>query len=247
MKKCLLSLLAFATIFITSGFGLSHEAAAQSVQFELLGKLGGASTFLSKESLGDTEFNVEGGLQASVLFRFDMGVAVGLNFNWTMIQQQLDQSKLTYALRMKDRNMTTQLPSIGIAFRYVTNKIFDLGLWLNYGFGSVGIDYDKHQFDTTLGRAYGLVSDSGRIANFSWDMQTVEIGLMGAFMYQIPSLKELSIIAGAQLYADFSRLDRTDSTLQDARDIHGRRLDENSMQAVGFNIIFGIRYDVFLK
>lgn len=246
MKKCFLTLLAFATILI-SGFGFSSQASAQAVEFELLGKLGGGGTFIDKASLGDSEFNVAGGLQTSVLFRFKNGAAVGLNFNWTMLNQQLDQTKLTYALKMKDRSLTTQYPSIGITARYLAKEIIDLGVWMNYGFGSAAIDYDKKAFDKTLGKAYNLVSNSGRVANFDWDMQTLEIGLMGAFVWVIPSVPELSVVVGLQFYADFSRLDRADSTLQDARDINGRRLDENSIQTLGFNIVFGARYDLFLK
>ena len=245
MKKCLLTLLAFATIFI-SGLGFNSQASAQAVEFELLGKLGGAGTYIDKESFGDSEFNVAGGLQASVLFRFKVGAAIGINFNWTMLSQDLDQSKLTYALKMKERILTTQYPSIGLSFRYAIKEIFDMGAWLNYGFGSAAIDYEKRAFDTTLGKAYNLVSPGGRIANFEWDMQTLEIGLMGAFVWTIPKVPELGVVVGLQLYADFSRLDRADSTLQDARDIHGRRLDENSIQTIGFNIVFGARYDLFI-
>ena len=163
-----------------------------------------------------------------------------------MLNQQLDQTKLTYALKMKDRSLTTQYPSIGLTARYLVKEIIDLGVWLNYGFGSAAIDYDKKAFDKTLGKAYNLVSNGGRVANFDWDMQTLEIGLMGAFVWTIPKVPELSVVVGLQFYADFSRLDRADSTLQDARDIHGRRLDENSMQTLGFNIVFGARYDLFL-
>ncbi len=246
MKKCFLTLLAFATILI-SGLGFSSQASAQAVEFELLGKLGGAGTYIDKESFGDSEFNVGGGLQASVLFRFKAGAAVGINFNWTMLSQDLDHSKLTYALKMKDRILTTQYPAIGLSFRYLVKEIFDLGAWINYGFGSASIDYNKRTFDTTLGKAYNLVSPGGRIANLEWDMQTLEIGLMGAFVWTIPKVPELGVVVGLQLYADFNRLDRADSTLQDARDIHGRRLDENSIQTIGFNIIFGARYDLFIK
>ena len=238
-------MLAFATIFIT-GLGFSSQASAQAVEFELLGKLGGAGTYIDKESFGDSECNVAGGLQASVHFRFKVGAAIGINFNWTMLNQELDQSKLTYALKMKERELTTQYPSIGLSFRYAFKEIFDMGAWLNYGFGSAAIDYDKKSFDTTLGKAYNLVSPSGRVANFEWDMQTLEIGLMGAFVWTIPKVPELGVVVGLQLYADFSRLDRADSTLQDARDIHGRRLDENSIQTIGFNIVFGARYDLFI-
>ena len=103
MKKCLWSLLAFLLFLPVCSLSLPSQAEAEQVQFELLGKLGGTSNTYKKSSLGDPIFDVSGGLTFSTLFRFDMGVGIGLNFNWTMIEQRMEETKLTYALEAHER------------------------------------------------------------------------------------------------------------------------------------------------
>ena len=215
-------------------------AEAEQVQFELLGKLGGTSNTYSKNSLGDPIFDVSGGLTFSTLFRFDMGVGIGLNFNWTMVEQWMDETKLTYALTAKERNTTFQLPSIGIAFRYEVAEIADFGLWLNYGFGSNAIDYKYANRETA-----DLVKVAFNLnrANLEWELQSVEVGIMLAFMYKIEAAS-LDLVFGIQGFLDVSRMRAADSSLNMAIDLHGRHLDENTAYTGGFHIVVGARYDL---
>ena len=236
MKKTLGMLLALVVFLTFGSFVMQHEAQAEEVQFELLGKVGGTSSTFDKASLGDPIFDVSGGLDFSVLFRFPVGVGIGLNLNWTMATQRLERTKLTYALEAKKREVVTQYPSIGLALRYQAGGIFDLGLWMNYGFGSVDIDYNN--MNGAVASAFGLKN-----ANLSWDLQTFELGIMGAFAYRIEKIN-LDVMFGLQAYIDFSRMLADDSTLENARDIHGRALDENSVYAGGFAVVFGARYDL---
>lgn len=239
VKKCLLTLFAFITFFSFSFAFEKPQAQAHEVEVELLGKLGAMSTYIDKESLGDPEFNVSGGLMLTGLFRFDAGFGVGLNFNWQMSEQRLDVSKLTYALNAHNRWMTVQNPSFGFTFRYAPSDIFDLALWLNYGFGSVDVDMDIEA--NPVADAFGLAN-----ANLNWNQQTFEIGLMAAFVWPIPNI-DLSVVIGLQLYADFSRMYADDRSLNEAIDLHGRYLDENEIYNVGFNVSFGLRYDFYLN
>ena len=96
MKKYFLTLLAFVLFFSFASMTTPQTAQAEEVQFELLGKLGGGNNSLEKESLGDPLFDVAGGLQLSAIFRFDMGVGVGINFNWTMLDQLMANSQLIF-------------------------------------------------------------------------------------------------------------------------------------------------------
>lgn len=236
MKKYFLTLLAFVMFFSFASMTAPQTAQAEEVQFELLGKLGGGNNALDKESLGDPTFDVAGGLQVSVLFRFDIGVGIGVNLNWTMLSQRLERTQLIYALETKSQEMITQHPSFGLALRYEVMDLVDLGLWLNYGFGSVEINYDK--VHSTVASAYGLNN-----ANLDWDMQTFEMGLMAAFFYKITSIN-LDIMVGIQGYVDFSRMTAKDETLMNAKDIEGRELHTNAIYTGGFNIVFGARYDL---
>jgi len=138
VKKWLWTLLALAMVFPLSGL-VASQAQAEEVQFELLGRLGGTDNKMDKVSLGDPAFDVAGGLEIAALFRFEMGIGIGLNFNWTMSRPLLDQTKLTYALNARERQMTVQNPSIGLTLRYEMMDIVDFGLWMNYGFGSASI------------------------------------------------------------------------------------------------------------
>lgn len=243
MKKWLLTLMAFVTFFSFGGLMSQNEAQAQEVEFELLGKLGGGSTYFKNASLGDSEFNILGGLQMTVLCRFDLGLAIGVNFNWSMINQRLDETQLNYALEWKDREVTVQHPSFGVAFRYILLDMLDLGLWVNYGFGSVAIDYRKGTMNETVASAYGLMAN-GRRSNLKWDLQSFEMGVMGEFAWHIPAVPELAILVGLQLYLDASRMLASDSTLSEARDMHNNKLDENSVTTIGFMVVFGARYDL---
>lgn len=236
MKKLLLTLLALFTFVSFSGLLMQQEAQAEEVQFELLGKLGGTSDNLEKISLGDPIFDVSGGLEMAVLFRFEMGVGVGLNFNWTMINHRLEQTKLTSALNAKEREMTVQHPSVGLVVRYEMMDLVDLGVWMNYGFGSVKNEYSR--WEKPVAAAYGLQG-----ANLEWDMQTFELGIMAAFMYKITKIN-LDVIVGLQGFVDFSRMLAEDSSLDNAMDIGGRHLDENKLYSVGFHVVFGARYDL---
>ena len=243
VKKWLWTLMALVCFFSLGSWMTQREAQAQEVQFELLGTLGAGSSILDNKALGDTEFNILGGLHFSTLFRFDVGVAIGLNFNWTMLNQRLDESKLTYALEIRDREFTLQHPSFGVTFRYLIKDIFDLGLWLNYGFGNAKIDFRKGSMNETVAEAYGLIHNNRR-ANLKWDLQSFELGVSGYFAWDIPSLPELSIIVGLQGFFDVSRMRSSDSTLSDARDMSGKHLDENSVSTVGFMVVFGGRYNL---
>lgn len=237
MKKCLWSVLAFLLFLPLCCLGMSTQAQAEQVQFELLGKLGGTSNTYKKSSLGDPIFDVSGGLTFSTLFRFDMGVGIGLNLNWTMIEQRMDETKLTYALEARERYTTFQLPSIGLAFRYEIASIADFGLWLNYGFGSDEIDYKS--MNNNVATAFGL-----NRANLEWDLQSIEIGIMLAFMYKIKSIN-FDVVFGIQGFVDVSRMRASDSSLNQAEDISGRHLDENTVYTGGFHVVFGGRYDLF--
>lgn len=237
LKKIITALLTALTVFSMGLLFAPQKAHANAIQFELLGKLGGEGNFLDKLSLGDPEFNVAGGLQLDALFRFDMGIGIGLNFNWNMTQQRLNLSKLTYAMQARDRWLTVQYPSIGLMLRYQVNPMLDLGAWFNYGFGSV--DYDMDIENPVAAQAFGLNN-----AKLEYDLQTFEMGIMAAFTWQVPDI-DLEIVIGGQLFADFSRMDADDRSLESARDIHGRRLDENNIYAIGFNVIFGARYDLY--
>ena len=251
MKKWLLALVAFVTFFSFGGWMTQNEAQAQEVEFELLGKLGGGSSYLGNKSLGDTEFNVLGGLDLTVLCRFDLGIGIGLNFNWTMLSQRMDETKLNYALEMRDREFTLQHPSFGVAFRYLIKDIFDVGLWLNYGFGSAKIDYRKDNangrsngMNEKVAQAYGLIDSNNRRANLKWDLQSFEIGIVGAFAWRLPAVPELSILVGLQMFLDASRMIASDQTLAEAVDMKGEHLDENSETTLGIMLVFGARYDL---
>lgn len=236
MKKLIWTVTALVMMTLCGSLGFQQTAQAEEVQFELLGKLGGSSDNLDKISLGDPIFDVSGGLEIAAMFRFDMGIGVGLNFNWTMIRHRLEQTKLTYAMEARNRKATVQHPSIGLVLRYEMLNLLDLGLWMNYGFGSIKNSYDD--LNPTVMSAYGLTD-----AHFKWDLQTFELGIMCAFMYKITNIN-LDVIVGLQGFVDFSRMLADDDSLRDARDITGRHLDENSLYTVGFNIVFGARYDL---
>jgi len=237
VKKWLWTLLALAMFLPLSGLA-SSDARAEEVQFELLGKLGGAGNSIDKISLGDPSFDVAGGLSLAAMFRFEMGIGIGLNFNWTMTVPLLDQTQLTYALDARKREMTIQHPSIGLVLRYQPMEQIDLGFWMNYGFGSASIDYDTRNMNNTVAEAYRLND-----AHLDWELQTFELGLMGAFVYKIKKVN-IDVLIGLQAFFDFSRMVASDDTLRDARDISGRHLEDNSINTAGFNIVFGARYDL---
>ena len=247
VKKSLLSFLALL-IFLAYGLvGQSSIAEAKShshvgksaVEVELLGKLGGMSNFIEKESFGDTQFDIAGGLMFNALFRFDMGVGVGLNFNWEMSRQRLELSKLTYALQARDRVATVQMPSCGFTLHYAPNRYFDSGFWINYGFGSY--EAEMNVTNSVAASAFELTG-----ANLKWDMQAVEIGILGEFTWDLP-VDGLALVIGGQIYANFARLFADDSTLDNARDLHGRRVDENRIDSIGFNVVFGMRYSYWFN
>ena len=237
MRKCFLTLLAFVMFFSLNAMTTTNTAQAEEVQFEVLGKLGGVSHTLSIDSMGDPIFDVAGGLQGSVIFRFAQGVGVGVNFNWTMSNQNLDETQLTYALKVKEPEMLTQHTSFGISLRYCMKNLIDFGFWINYGFGTATNRYENIGNDI-VAKAYGLYGNE-----FSWNMQSVELGLMAAFYYKITSIN-LDIMVGLQGYADFGRMESDAPELEQARDIFGNDLDENGISTGGFNIVFGVRYDL---
>ena len=237
VKKTIWMLLALMMTLSVGALALPQTAQAEEVQFELLGKLGGTGDFLGNESLGDPIFNVSGGLQFTALFRFDMGVGIGLNFNWTMIQHRLEQTKMTLPLEAREREMVVQHPSIGLALRYEYNNLLDLGIWMNYGFGSVKNTYNKG-FNSTAAEAFGIMSNE-----LEWDMQTFELGLQCAFMYKITKIN-LDVIIGLQGFIDFSRMLSEDEDMMTIRDMDNEHLDENSLYSLGFHIVFGARYDL---
>jgi len=238
MKKWLISLLAFLTAFTIINFSATKEAHAQ-LSLELIGKLGGVSTYIEKESFGDSIFDVGGGLQFSTLFRFEQGTAVGLNFNWTMIEQRLKRSELSNELGVTERWMTVQHPSFGFALRHAFVDFFELGLWINYGFGTVNIDWKG--MDTKIAESYGLNN-----ANLSWRLQSFELGLLLQFRWNIPTT-HLYAIFGLQGFMDISRMYARDSSLANAIDRSGRNLDENSINTFGFLFVFGLSYDFFFE
>ena len=238
MKEWIWTCGAFLTFFALPWAGEQTTAQAKEIEVELVGKLGGMSNFIEKESLGDSEFSIAGGLGLTALFRFDAGFGVGLNFNWTMSEQRLDLSKLTYSLEARDRWMTIHHPSFGLSLRYSISDMFDWGLRLNYGFGTVKTEMDIA--GQLVANAFNLTG-----ANLCWDLQTFDIALMGAFTWEIPET-DLSIVIGLEFYAEFSRMYADDHSLEYARDLHGRRLDENSINSLGFNVLFGLRYDWYI-
>ncbi|MBR4985537.1 MAG: hypothetical protein IKY83_07355 [Proteobacteria bacterium] len=237
MKKTLWMLLALMMTLTVGTLAAPQTAQAEEVQFELLGKLGGTGDFLGNESLGDPIFNVSGGLQITALFRFDMGVGVGLDFNWTMAAHRLGQTKLTTTLESREREMVVQHPSIGLTLRYEYNNLLDLGLWMNYGFGSVKNTYNKG-FNSIAAEAFGITTNE-----LEWDLQTFELGLMCAFMYKITKIN-LDVIIGLQGYVDFSRMISDAEYMTTIRDMDNEHMDENSLYSLGFNLVFGARYDL---
>ncbi|MCL2325339.1 MAG: hypothetical protein FWC40_02395 [Proteobacteria bacterium] len=238
MKKWLLSLLAFLTAFTIINFSAPKEAHAQ-LSLELIGKLGGKSTYIEKESFGDSIFDVGGGLQFTTLFRFEQGTAVGLNFNWTMIEQRLKRSELSEELGVTERWMTVQHPSFGFALRHAFVDFAEFGLWLNYGFGTVNIDWKGMNIDSA--RRYGLDN-----ANLKWKLQSFELGLLLQFRWNIPST-HLHAIFGLQGFMDISRMYPSDNSLAKAKDRNDRNLDENSINTFGFMFVFGLSYDFYFE
>lgn len=235
MKQWILTLLACLLVFSCASV-VTSQAQAEEVQFEILGKLGGAGNFVDKVALGDPIFDVAGGLELAAMFRFDMGIGIGLNFNWTMTTPLLDDTQLTRALEVRDNEMTIQYPSIGITLRYEVLDLIDLGFWMNYAFGSVKIN--NRNMNETVAAAYRL--DNARL---KWDLQTFEMGFMAAFMYKIRKIN-LDVLVGLQAFFDFGRMVPVDDSLMEARDIHNNELEENTLNTIGFNIVFGVRYDL---
>lgn len=236
MKKFLLTSVAFLMVLVFLGLSNPKEAQAQ-LSLELLGKLGGASTYLTKESFGDSIFDVTGGLQFSPILRFEMGLGIGLNINWTMIEQRLKKNELTNELGVTDRWMTTQHPSFGLTMRYEIFEFLEAGIFLNYGFGSVKLDLQGVNSQPNVAAKYGLNG-----ANLKWSLQSFEIGFLTNFAWRIPNTF-FSVVLGMQFYMDFSRMYAADDSLSNSTDAKNRNVDENGINTFGFLFTFGGRYD----
>ena len=247
--------LAGLVMFCVSALSFSNEAQAQ-LSFELLGKVGAGANweglYADKNDptitafYGDSLIDVAGGLEFGVLLRFEMGFAVGLNFNWNMFSQYLDEVSAyeievkekkeepaqhyiidTTDLTKKQRRMTVQHPSIGLTLRYAFVDMFEVGIWVNYGFGSISM-----QFDT--GKE-GIFFPEYNGESFDWDLQTFEFGLLAQLSWRIPSTT-LSVLVGAHVFCDYSRVLADDTSL----------IDESDLTTFGFTFNVGARFDIYL-
>lgn len=257
--------------FCLSAFSFAKDAQAQ-LSFELLGKIGAEANWEGvhvddnapsiSDYYGDSKIDLAGGLELGVLLRFEMGFAVGLNFNWNMSSQQLDEvinREVSYTtgtgdkkhkydfnidtqqFGVKQREMTVQHPSIGVTFRYAFSELFEVGLWLNYGFGSIGIDFDRTNphgeaplsvFHTDHDKELAEIE---RLETFSWDLSTFEFGILAQVSWRIPSTT-FSVLFGGHIFVDYSRVIEDDRSL-----IH-----ESDLTTFGFTFNVGARYDIYL-
>ncbi|MFA5624802.1 MAG: hypothetical protein WC966_07080 [Bradymonadales bacterium] len=228
MKRFILSLVGAALVFMLGGFGLAKEAQAQ-ISVEVLGKLGGVSTFIENERYGDSIFDVGGGLNFAGIVRFEQGFGIGLNLNWTMVDQRLKRAnplRMPGSERLTKREMVVQHPSFGVTARYFIADIFDLGLWLNYGFGNVKMKFSP---SAELGPL-------NLIESFKWSAQSFDFGLIGQVAWLIPNT-DLSVLFGGHIFGVVSRL-YADGTSQ---------IEENSLFTMGFTINIGVRYDFYFE
>ncbi len=247
MKRCFLAFIAFLMAFGAFDLATSREAQAQ-VSVELVGKLGGEANFFDNEWLGDSKFDVSGGLRLSGLVRFANNFGVGLNFNWTMSDQRLQSGKgLPYELEdYSKREVVVQHPSFGVAFRYMFIDMVDLGLWFDYGFGSVKFDPVRPS-EKTYAKAhemnYCVDAHCANMLDLDYDLQTFEMGILAHARWYIPNTT-LAVIVGAEMFLDFSRMLADDSRM--AMIFRGKRgYDENSVNSFGFHFVFGMSYDFY--
>lgn len=227
MKR--LSLPLIAALFALLLFGFTSREAQAQISVEVLGKLGGVSTYLDNERYGDSIFDVGGGLNFAGIMRFEKGFGVGLNLNWTMIDQRLKRAKedrMPGASALTKREMVTQHPSFGLTLRYFLFDIFDLGLWINYGFGNVKMKFSPSN----------VLGPLATTESFKWKAQSFDFGFIGQVAWLIPNT-DLSVLVGGHFFGVVSRL-YADGTSQ---------LEENSLFTIGFTINIGLRYDFFFE
>ena len=249
MKRFLLLFLAFFTAFGALNLATSRDAEAQ-VSLELVGKLGGTSNYFDDEWLGDTKFGVSGGLRFATLVRFANNFGVGLNLNWTMTDQKLQVKGLAEALGDDSRRYAVvQHPSFGITFRYLVIDMIDLGLWMNYGFGSVNFDPIEptaEHAQAALDMNYNVGTlRAPEYVSLEYQLQTFELGLLAHCRWYVPNTT-LAIIVGAEFFMNFSSMESEDTRMHSVVYHNKKHLDENSTQSFGFQFVFGLGYDFYL-
>lgn len=249
MKRYFLLFLAFLAGFCAIDMATSRDAEAQ-VSLELVGKLGGASNYFDDEWLGDTKFGVSGGLRFSGMVRFANNFGVGLNLNWTMADQKLQVKGLAEALGDDSRRYAViQHPSFGITFRYLVIDMVDLGMWMNYGFGSVTFDQvepTSEYAQDALDMNYNVGTlRSPDYVDLEYQFQTFELGLLAHCRWYVPNTT-LAIIVGAEFFMNFSSMESEDTRMHSVTYHEKKHLDENSSQSFGFQFVFGAGYDFYL-
>jgi len=248
-KRIFMLFLAFLAAFGAYDMATSREASAQ-VSVELVGKLGGESNYFDDEWLGDTKFGVSGGLRLSGLVRFANNVGVGLNFNWTMSEQRLKVKGLADALGDDSRRyVTIQHPSFGVNVRYMFLDMIDVGIWLNYAFGSADFDFvdpaaDKEQAARDMNYDVGEKGHPNYVDTL-FENQTFEFGILAHFRWYIPNTT-CAVIVGAEFFMDFSAMEADDTRMHTVRFNDKKHLDETSMQSYGIQFVFGAGYDFYI-
>lgn len=248
MKRIFLLSLAFLMAFCALDLATSREAEAQ-ISLELVGKLGGESNWVKDEWLGDSKFGVAGGLRFSALARFANNFGVGLNFNWTMSNQRLDVKRMQLDLGDRNRrDVVVQHPSFGVTFRYLLINMIDLGIWANYGFGSVKYDpirpTDEHKQDALNWHYNTNTPASPQYVDLAYDLQTFELGFLAQCSWYIPNTT-VAIIVGAEFFMNFSYMEATDTRMYDVAYKDEGRKDENHLDSFGFGFVFGVGYDFY--
>lgn len=264
MKRTFMLFIAFLMAFGAINLATSNDAQAQ-VSVELVGKLGGEANFFDNEWLGDTNFDVSGGLRLSGIVRFANNFGIGLNFNWTMSSQSVtSERKNDLPAELNDygnREAVIQHPSFGVMLRYLIIDMVDLGLWMNYGFGHVAFDpvvadtsmvmdpstRTESQMYVNLAESIGYCRKESN-ATDCWDLgyglQTFELGLLGHVRWYIPDTT-FAVIVGAEMFLNFSRMTADDSRLRSIQRGNKRGYDKNSMNSFGIQFVFGVGYDFY--
>ena len=248
MKRIFLMTMAFLMALGAFDLATSREAQAQ-VSLELVGKLGGESNWVRDEWLGDSKFGVAGGLRFAALARFSNNFGVGLNFNWTMSNQRVDVKRMQLDLGDRNRrDVVVQHPSFGVTFRYLIINMIDVGIWANYGFGSIkydGIKPAKGMEQAALDWKYNTGSlTSPNYVDLNYDLQTFELGFLAQCAWYIPDTT-LAIIVGAEFFMNFSYMEASDTRMYDVEYKGEGRKDENHLDSFGFGFVFGIGYDFY--
>lgn len=248
MKRIIMMTLAFLMALGALDMATSRDAEAQ-ISLELVGKLGGESNWVRDEWLGDSKFGVSGGLRFAALARFSNNFGVGLNFNWTMADQRLDVKRMQLDLGDRSRrNVVIQHPSFGVTFRYLLINMIDIGIWANYGFGSVKYDpirpTDATKADALAWKYNTDSLTSPSYVDLNYDLQTFELGFLAHCSWYIPNTT-LAIIVGAEFFMNFSYMEASDTRMYDVKYKDEGYKDENHLDSFGFAFVFGVGYDFY--